>query len=270
MNAEQARKLATAGFEQLSHALARGKSEALVAYLAALARFHAYSFSNVMLIVSQRPAARRVAGFQTWKSLGRYVKKGEKGIVILAPMLLRKRVADESKVGSKVESSERDEKVLRFRAVYVFDVEQTDGAPLPDLARVTGDPQADLTKLEEFIRDQGIELSSSETLGAAQGISRGGAIAVDAKLAPAERFAVLVHELAHEMLHQKDRRHLPTKTVRETEAEAVAFIVSQAIGLSTGNAAADYIQLYDGCGKTLEASLERIQQTAATIIEALR
>jgi N-terminal domain of anti-restriction factor ArdC len=88
MKVEQAKQIASKAIEQLSEALERGHSETLRNYLAAMARFHRYSLHNLILIVSQRPDATRVAGFHTWKQLGRSVKKGTKGIMILAPVVL--------------------------------------------------------------------------------------------------------------------------------------------------------------------------------------
>jgi hypothetical protein len=85
----------------------------------------------------------------------------------------------------------------------------------------------------------------------------------------AEEFAVIVHELAHELLHRGERRAQTTQTVRETEAEAVAFVVSHAIGLDTNTAAADYIQLYRGDKATLVESLAFVQQTASEILGAM-
>jgi hypothetical protein len=88
-------------------------------------------------------------------------------------------------------------------------------------------------------------------------------------LPTAEEFSTLVHELAHERLHHTDRRAETTKTIRETEAEAVAFVVCQAIGLDTNTAATDYIKLYNGDSATLSASLQFIQSTATEILTAL-
>ena len=88
-------------------------------------------------------------------------------------------------------------------------------------------------------------------------------------LSAAVTFSVLVHEVAHELLHSGDRRAATSKTVRETEAEAVAFVVSHAIGLDTGTAASDYIQLYAGNKETLLASLGAIQHAATEILAAL-
>ena len=115
MKLEQAKQIASKAIEQLSQALEAGHSEKLREYLAAMARFHRYSLHNIMLIASQKPDASHVAGFQTWKQLGRFVKKGAKGILILAPVVLHK----------EVESDNQDEKTrrttIRFRAVYVFE-----------------------------------------------------------------------------------------------------------------------------------------------------
>src|SRR5216684_5687299 len=91
MKIEQAKQIAGKAIEELSHALEAGHSEKMREYLGAMARFHRYSLHNIMLIASQRPDATHVAGFHTWKQLGRFVKKGAKGILILAPVVLVKR-----------------------------------------------------------------------------------------------------------------------------------------------------------------------------------
>jgi len=268
MKAEQARKLTDKALDELEAALGQGRSEALTAYLTTVAKFHRYSFGNIMLIMTQKPDATQVAGFRTWKKLGRYVCKGEKGIVIIAPMLLGKN--DEHAAG------EGDgEKILRFRAAYVFDVTQTGGEPLPEPTTVGGNPNGHMGRLRAFVDKSGIKLEyandaeASAAIGSAEGASFGGRILLREGLSPAEEFATLTHELAHELLHRKEDRKTLSKTVRETEAEAVAFVVSQAIGLDVGTAASDYIQLYAGDKETLAGSLDRIQKTASAIIEAL-
>jgi hypothetical protein len=88
--------------------------------------------------------------------------------------------------------------------------------------------------------------------------------------AEAEEFSTLVHELAHEMLHKAERRRATTKVVRETEAETIAFVIGKAVGLQTGSASADYIQLYNGNASLLVESLEVIQQTSGVILAALQ
>lgn len=259
--AEQAKKLADDALEQLVHSVKAGKSESLTAYLAAMGRFHNYSFGNVMLIVTQKPDASNVAGFNTWKKLNRFVKKGEKGILIIAPMVFKSK--DDAPAGS----NDDDRSILRFKGVYVFDVSQTDGEPLPEFARVGGNPNGHTDRLKGLITSKGITLEYATDIGSAHGVSKVGLIKIRPGLSPAEEFSVLVHELAHEMLHSREYRREATKTVKETEAEAVAFVVNQSIGLETGTAAADYIQLYDGNSDTLADSLDRIQKTAAEIIE---
>src|SRR5580700_6047133 len=134
MKIEQAKQIAGKAIEELSHALEAGHSEKLREYLGAMARFHRYSLHNIMLIASQRPDATHVAGFQTWKQLGRYVKKGAKGILILAPVVLRKETVAAN------QDREAEGTALRFRTAYVFDMTDTDGNPLPEFAKVEGDP----------------------------------------------------------------------------------------------------------------------------------
>jgi hypothetical protein len=96
MKIEQAKQIATKAIEELSQALEAGHSEKLREYLGAMARFHRYSWHNVMLIASQRPDATHVAGFHTWQQLGRFVKKGAKGIMILAPIVRKENREDAS------------------------------------------------------------------------------------------------------------------------------------------------------------------------------
>lgn len=120
-----------------------------------------------------------------------------------------------------------------------------------------------------FVRGRGIQLSYNESIAPALGMSHGGRIAILPGQSKAEEFSTLVHETAHELLHKAERRTATTKTVRETEAEAVAFVVGKAVGLMTGSASADYIQLYHGNASLLAESLEVIQQTASVILAAL-
>jgi antirestriction protein ArdC len=247
--------------------LEAGKSDALTAYLDAMARFHNYSFGNILAIARQKPTATNVAGMFTWNQLGRRVKKGEKGIQILAPMIGTRRKGQEE---AELDGAGKSAPVLvGFRAVYVFDVSQTEGAEFPAPATVTGEAGTHLDRLIDFVQQQGIELEYNERIAPAQGASYGGKIVLLPGQSKAETFATLVHEIGHEMLHKADRRTATTKVVRETEAEAIAFIVGKAIGLQTGTASADYIQLYHGNAALLAESLEVIQRTSAVILGAL-
>lgn len=268
MDREEATKRSDDALAQLAKALSQGKSEALVQYLDTISRFHQYSFRNCILIAVQKPDATFVAGFNRWKDLGRWVKKGEKGIAILAPLVYRKKDAEQSDQPPNETEDPKVRALRGFKAVHVFDVTQTEGKDLPQLdMTVTGDPGERLSKLEDIVRSKGIELRYEEALDGALGTSHGGRIAVLSNLPKAETFAVLVHELAHELLHRGDRRKDTTKTVRETEAEAVAYVVCRTFGLQ--GKSADYIQLYSGDTEVLQQSLELIRDVAAGIITEL-
>ena len=260
-------ELIAANIKLLIQQLEAGKSEALTNYLTAMSRFHNYSFGNVLEIARQMPAATRVAGFWTWKNLGRSVNAGAKGIRILAPIVGVRRKKDEE--AEKDITKQNTRALLGFRNAYVFDISQTNGVDLPEMHEVSGDPGESIERLAAFLKAQGIQIVYNPKIAPALGISYGGRIAILPGQTKAEEFSTLVHETAHEMLHKAERRTATTKTVRETEAEAVAFVVGKAVGLVTGNASADYIQLYHGNASLLAESLEVIQQTASVILAAL-
>jgi antirestriction protein ArdC len=264
MNSENIKKVTNQAIEQLIQDLNEGHSEALTRYLGAMAKFRAYSFLNVLLILKQCPNAGRVAGYKTWHSFGRQVKKGEKGIMILAPMY-RKQLEKKEQSGEVEESRH----VAGFRAVYVWDEQQTAGNDLPQIGSVTGDPNVYLGRLVEFVRKNGIALSYSDAIAPAKGRAEKGKITLLPSESPAETFATLVHEVAHSDMHFGDHRADTDKRIRETEAESVAYVVCSAIGMNPGTASRDYIGLYGGDAKLLLASLEYVQVTAAFILDAL-
>jgi antirestriction protein ArdC len=263
MNSQQIAELTTKAVEDLARALESGHSETLADYLRAIGRFHKYSLHNVLLIALQKPTATHVAGFHAWHKLGRHVRKGEKGITIFAPILRHKKEPEDEKQPIV------EEVVLGYRTYAVFDVSQTEGKPLPSIGRVAGDPRHYGERLAAFTLSLGIRLEYSLSIAPARGVSEGGKITLLPDLDPAEYAAVLAHELAHEYLHHQPRRASTTKTVRETEAEAVAYVVSQAIGLETGTAAADYIQLHRGDAKLLLESLNYIRLAAGRILDGI-
>jgi antirestriction protein ArdC len=265
---QTAKEMIAANVKCLIEQLEAGKSDALTAYLNAMSRFHNYSFGNVLEIARQRPNATRVAGMYAWNQLGRRVKKGEKGIRILAPIVGIKRKKDEE--AEKDVTKQNTRILVGFRNAYVFDVEQTDGAELPAMREISGDVGANHDRLISFIEEQGIELVFTENIAPALGTSYGGRIAILPGQSKAEEFSTLVHELGHELLHKAERRTTTTKVVKETEAEAIAFVVGKAVGLQTGSASADYIQLYHGNASLLIESLEVIQLASAVILGALQ
>jgi antirestriction protein ArdC len=262
MKSEQIKEIMEKATEQLVAALNAGHSEALTGYLKAIGRFHRYSLHNVMLIASQKPNASYVAGFRTWNELGRFVKKGEKGILILAPIVRRKPDKEE-------DQDESSASIAGFRAAYVFDVSQTDGKELPHIDTVNGDPQENAARLRSFAIAQSIAIEYSEQIAPARGVSSGGKITLLPGQSPAEEFSTLAHELAHELLHRGYRRAGTSRRIRETEAEATAFVVCHAIGLETGSAASDYIQLWNGDAQLLTESLAYIRQAVSQMLAAL-
>jgi hypothetical protein len=267
MKKEDAVELADKCLKELAASLEQGHTEVLEKYLNALARFHHYSFGNMMMIVTQFPDASKVAGFQTWRKLGRWVKQGESGIAILAPMIGRKNEDAES--NNRVETSKEKEKaVFGFKAVHVFDISQTEGEDLPKPSEICGSPGFNLECLEGVYRTLKIKLETRPMPDGVRGVSLGGHVVVDEGLGTAMRFRVLAHELSHELLHRDmvgDEVRKNRKLI-ETEAESVAFVVCKAHGIDTKALSSEYIRLHHGDTKLLMASLDRIQQTATRII----
>jgi antirestriction protein ArdC len=262
MKSEQIKEITDRATEQLVVALNAGHSEALTGYLKAIGRFHRYSLCNAMLIASQKSNASYVAGFRTWNQLGRFVKKGEKAILILAPIVRRKTEAEK-------DSEDNAVSIAGFRAAYVFDVSQTDGQELPHIGTVHGDPRQYAERLHGFAGTQGIAVEYSEQIAPARGVSSGGKITLLPGQPQAEEFSTLAHELAHELLHRGDRRSATSHRIRETEAEAAAFVVCHGVGLETGSAASDYIQIWNGDAQLLLESLTYVRQAASQMLAAL-
>lgn len=268
MNREDALKLAETNLTQLVETLAQGESETLRRYLAFQARFHHYSFRNVMMIAAQRPEATYIAGFHAWRKLGRYVRRGESGIAIFAPLVGRKRESESERDAVSGETATR--KLCGFRVVHVFDVTQTDGAELPSLSRTSGDPGDYLPRLESLVRQSNLTLRYEPLPAGQDGQLLRGEITINDSLAAGDRFTALVHEFAHALLHTRTGRGKTLDLrVRETEAEAVAYVVSQGLGLDSAAQSVDYIQLYRGDAELLSQSLSLIQQVSAQILSEL-
>lgn len=266
MKIEQAKELAEKAIGQLAENLERGHSEELKRYLAAMAKFPKYSLHNVCLILAQRPDTARVAGYHTWHQLGRQVNRGAKGILIFAPIVRRKAERQETGEASSVSESVR---LVGFRGIHVFAEEDTSGQAIPHLARCTGDPSEFSGRLRDFVISRGVQLEYSEQIRPAYGMCSAGKVEILPGMEPAMEFSVLAHEVGHLLLHFGDRRRELTKRVRETEAEAVAFVVSQAIGLEAMRSSAEYISLYTGDRDLLTESLEHIQRASTEMIAAI-
>jgi antirestriction protein ArdC len=232
-------------------------------------KFHRYSFHNTLMIFVQRPDATIVAGFNRWKSLGRRVKKGEKGIAIFAPC----------KYKTKVETDEGDEKTLQqirgFRVVHVFDISQTEGEALPDLDAVRPKlldgtaPEGIWEVLVAQANDAGFEVIRDQR-GSENGYCDFSSkqIAVRPDVAPAQAIKTLIHELGHALLHSEE---LPrSKEVAEVEVESVAYIVCDALGLDSGDYSFAYVARWsDGDTDVIRGTAARAINCSRDILKSL-
>lgn len=267
---ERAQELSVKAFDHLFAQVDSGHSDTLTAFLKSMAQFHRYSMHNLVLISYQKPDATRVAGFRKWVEMGRHVKTGEKGIMILAPMLrYQRKIPRRDPLGTQEEGRKMLETAEGFTCAFVFDVSQTTGRDLPSIDIVRGDARRLLPKLQIYTQAIGVELRYVEHLGGADGSSSGGTIKVLSSLSDAQKLSVLAHELAHELMHQRHREMRLDKRVEELEAESVAFVVAHALGLDCGTASADYIHLYQGDSDMLLKSMTRIKETSTHILRAV-
>lgn len=265
-------------------------SEMYTKYLLTMSKFHNYSFNNTLLIAMQRPDATLVAGYNAWKNkFNRYVKKGEKGIQIIAPAPVKEREEREKidkDTGLTVlnESGEPEIEVVervipRFRVTTVFDYAQTDGEPLPTLevneltARVK-----DYTLLKEAIEQVSpVPIRFGEIEGNAKGYYRhvDKEICVRADMGESQTIKTMIHEVAHAMLHDSDqmkqRGEEKDQLTKETEAESIAFTVCSALGIDTSDYSFPYVASW-ASGKELKElkdSMDTIRLTAADFLEKL-
>ncbi len=231
------------------------RSEEILRYLDFCAKFHNYSPGNIWLILLTKPNASYVAGFHRWKSLGRWVRKGEHGIPILAPMQIK----EENDDGIEVM------RLVGFKVVYVFDVSQTEGQPLPPMPNWKS-PQKNKElnqRLIQFAEGKGISVSFENFSKDIQGVSKGKAIAVDNSAGT----KTLIHEIAHELMHQEGDR-LQSRATKELEAEAVAYVVSNHFGLEELNSP-NYLAFFEVTTEKMLAHMDRIRNTVNEIITAI-
>lgn len=251
------------------------KSELFLEWLKSVEVFHQYSFCNSVLIWMQRKNATRVAGFQTWKKLGRWVKKGEKGIAILAPCTVK--VAASSTSSESAEESNTSDstiagtrRAMRFRPVHVFDISQTEGKPLPQLVyRSSGGGERLLAKLEATAKRLGVELIYDKITTGALGFSEGGRITVEASLGATEKCGTIAHELAHEILHQGANREAAlqiSRNQRELEAEATSYVLIKHFGLEQNSDF--YLASWNVTPEMLTVSMTAINRAVKTILNA--
>jgi len=237
--------------------------------LESFSKFHNYSYQNNILIQMQKPNATFVAGYKQWEDkFNRHVKKGENGIAILAPYTYKKKETKIKTVeidGEFVEKEvEETVKKTYFKTVYVFDVSQTKGEQLPTIDTSLENKKSDLLKLlKKFSYTEEIKVKTKTLSGTLKGYSDGGKIVLNNNTNNTEKASILVHELAHELLHNKEDRHKLNKEVKEMEAESVSFIVMNHFGIKTKSD--KYLALYKK-SYDLEESLFRIKKISSKII----
>ena len=266
------------------------ESEKYKTYLNTMSKFHNYSFNNTMLIAMQKPDATLVAGYKAWqKNFDRHVKKGEKGIRILAPAPYKiKEERDKidpvtqelllDKDGNP-QKEEVEITIPAFRAVSVFDVAQTDGKPIPELAakELLSDVEGyqDMIRAVEAISPVPIELE--EIAGDSKGYYDREAkrIAVQENMSEGQTLKTMIHEVAHSKLHSKeveqDEQMKKDRNTKEVEAESIAYTVCQHFGVDTSDYSFGYIAGWSSGRDTkeLRASMDTIRRTASELITGI-
>ena len=230
-------------------------SDEMLRYLEYCSRFHDYSPRNIWLIIQFQPNATLVAGFQRWISLNRFVRKGERGIPILAPIMVK----EDEKDGIETK------RLVGFKVVYVYDVAQTDGDPLPPRPEWKSPEKNNAlnTWLLQFAQNRGIAVTFTNLSGETQGRSRGGAI----EISPTAGTKTTVHEIAHELMH-RDKNNLQNREIKELEAEGVAYVVCRHFGLDNLNCP-NYLALFNLKSDEIYAHMERIRNAAHEIITSI-
>ena len=283
----------TAGIEQGIQELF--ESEKYMRYLSVMSRFHRYSVNNTMLIYMQNPDATLVAGYNKWKNqFERHVKKGEHGITIIAPTPFKKKIEEQKldpdtkapmlDAEGKAIMEEREVEIPMFRPVKVFDVSQTDGKPLPELASsLSGNVQNYEAFLEALRRSAPVPLTIEPMAANMDGFFSPDQqrIAIREGMSEVQTVSAAVHEIAHSKLHNyakaqeeaaragdKEPPKKKDRNTEEVEAESISYAVCQYYGIQTGENSFGYIASWSQ-GKELpelRASLETINKAAGELI----
>ena len=239
-------------------------SDEFLELVRAMSRFHRYSFKNRMLILAQMPAATRVAGFHTWRQVGRFVKRGEKGLLVWVP--LKKGMP--RKKEETPEDTEQDlvSVVVGYTTGYVFDISQTDGDPLPELdLSVKNHGWTFMAQCLMLAEKMGVKVMARDSM-VADGISRGGKVILRRNDNPTYMTATLLHELAHEKLHHSPDNKQLSREQQELEAETVAYLVCSHFGIEIP--AHKYLASWQREGNLMD-SLKRISECSTAMIDDL-
>ena len=262
-------------------------------YLRVMSKFHNYSFNNTLLIAMQKPDASLVAGFQSWKNnFKRNVVKGEKGIKILAPSPFKIKqemekidpATQKPIIGAdgKPVKEEKEITIPAFKVVSVFDVSQTEGKELPDIAvdMLTGDVERFKDVFAALEKTSPVPIGFEKIEGNSHGYYHleEKRIAIDEGMSELQTIKTAIHEIAHAKLHdidpnapKEEQADRPDRRTREVQAESVAYAVCQHYGLDTSDYSFGYVAGWSS-GRELDelkSSLETIRSTAAEIINSI-
>ena len=268
-------------------------SERYKEYLRVMSKFHNYSFNNTLLIAMQKPDASLVAGFNAWKNnFKRNVMKGEKGIKILAPSPFKIKqemekidpATQKPVIGAdgKPVTEEKEITIPAFKVVSVFDVSQTEGKEIPNLAvdMLTGDVERFKDVFAALEKTSPVPIGFEKIEGGAHGYYHleEKRIAIDEGMSELQTLKTAIHEIAHAKLHDIDlnasvteQTDRPDRRTREVQAESVAYAVCQHYGLDTSDYSFGYVAGWSS-GRELDelkSSLETIRSAAAEIINSI-
>lgn len=247
------------------------ESDAYKAYLKCMSKFHNYSLNNTLLIALQRPDASLVCGYQAWKKdHGRQVRKGEKGIKIIAPCKYKVELEEKDDDGNQ-----KIAEYTGFKVTTVFDVAQTEGKELPtigvnELSGDVGDYRKLFSALTEICP---VPIYTEDIQNGAKGYYSDAErkIVIKSDMSQLQTIKTMIHEMAHEKLHAKehlDPNHPVDRRTKEVEAESIAYTLCQHYSLDSSDYSFSYIAGYssDKDIKELKASLERIRSAADEMI----
>ena len=257
-------------------------------YLQTMSKFHRYSFNNTLLIAMQRPDATLVTGYRNWQSMGRQVKKGEKGITILAPAPIKRKreqeILDQNHnplldADGKPRTEEVEVVIPRFKPTTVFDISQTDGEPIETFApEELTEAVADYDLFMEAITAVSpVPIRFDEIAGEAKGYYHSGdkEIVIQKGMSESQTIKTAIHETGHARLHDKDIMEKQgiekDRLTKEVEAESVAYCVCSAFGVDTSEYSFPYIAGWSSGRdmKELKTSMDTIRKTAGEMIDEL-
>lgn len=238
-----------------------------------MSKFHSYSMNNIILIESQRPTATNVAGFSTWKKLGRNVIKGESGIQILAPVPRKYDVEVEKtdKDGNVTKEIEQKE-YMSFRVAYVFDIEQTEGKELTlDITKTLDRENPNYEMLYDTLKQITDCKVIEEDTGKANGYFNkvDNVIAVKKDNPLEQKIKTIIHEIAHSKLHNTPEASFMDSKHKEIEAEATAYVVCNYLGIDSSDYSFGYVAGWsrDKESDYLKSVLDKIKDVSNEIID---